>query len=74
MFRKMKLSSKLYLGFATVVVIAAILGFVGWNGTAKMRHQMASERSGFLQNGSNMISKRSPIDLWYSRGLLLVNT
>jgi methyl-accepting chemotaxis protein len=41
MSKKMKLSSKMYLGFATVVIVAAILGFVGWNGTTKVRKQMA---------------------------------
>ena len=36
----MKLSTKMYSGFGTVVLIAAVLGFTGWLGVSQMREHM----------------------------------
>jgi CHASE3 domain sensor protein len=36
MFKQMKLASKLYLGFGIVVVIAAVLGYMGWSSLGKV--------------------------------------
>ncbi len=36
MFSKMKLSTKMGLGFGVLVVIAGVLGFVSWNGLGKV--------------------------------------
>jgi len=40
MFKNMKLSMKLSSGFGILIIIAGILGFVGWNGVSQMRKQM----------------------------------
>lgn len=38
--KKFKLSSKLYLGFGVVVVIAAVLGYMGWSSLIKVEHKV----------------------------------
>lgn len=40
MFKQMKLSSKLYLGFGVVVVIAAVLGYMGYSSLHKVEHKV----------------------------------
>jgi len=40
MFKNMKLSSKIYAGFAVVVVIAGVLGIFGWQGMRQVREQL----------------------------------
>jgi methyl-accepting chemotaxis protein len=40
MFRKMKLSVKIGSGFGVIILIAAVLGFVGWNGVTQVRSHM----------------------------------
>ncbi|MEA3359237.1 MAG: methyl-accepting chemotaxis protein, partial [Thermodesulfobacteriota bacterium] len=40
MFKQMKLASKLYLGFAIVVVIAAVIGYMGWSSLGKVEHKV----------------------------------
>lgn len=40
MFRRFNLATKLYGGFGIVVVIAAVLGLVGWHGVSEMRAHM----------------------------------
>jgi len=42
MFKNMKLSTKLYGGFTAVVLIAGVLGFVGWRSTSEMRVHMTT--------------------------------
>jgi methyl-accepting chemotaxis protein len=41
MLKNMKLASKLYLGFGIVVVIAAVLAYVGWSSLGKVGHKVA---------------------------------
>ena len=40
MFKKMKLASKLYLGFGIVVVIAAVIGYMGYSSLHKVEHKV----------------------------------
>jgi len=42
MFKKLKLSTKLYGGFAVVIILAGILGFVCWRSTSQLRAQMTT--------------------------------
>ena len=41
MFKNMKLGTKIGVGFGIIILIAATLGFVGWNGVSNMRNYMA---------------------------------
>jgi len=40
MFKDMKLASKLYLGFGIVVVIAAVLGYMGYSSLGNVEHKV----------------------------------
>ncbi len=40
MFKNMKLASKLYLGFGIVVVIAGVLGYMGYSSLHKVEHKV----------------------------------
>ena len=40
MFKNMKLATKMYAGFALIIVIAAVLGFFGWRGVTQVRKHM----------------------------------
>ncbi|MBN1765128.1 MAG: MCP four helix bundle domain-containing protein [Sedimentisphaerales bacterium] len=40
MFKNMKLSTKIGIGFGVVIVIAGVLGFTGWQGMTNIRDQM----------------------------------
>jgi len=40
MFNALSLSKKIGLGFGVVIVIAAVLGFIGWNGVSNVKDQM----------------------------------
>ena len=40
MFKNMKLATKMYAGFALIILIAAVLGFFGWRGVAQVRKHM----------------------------------
>ena len=40
MFKNMKLASKLYLGFGVVVVIAGVLGYMGYSSLGKVGHKV----------------------------------
>ncbi|MEA3225320.1 MAG: CZB domain-containing protein, partial [Planctomycetota bacterium] len=51
MFKQMKLASKLYLGFGIVVVIAAVLGYMGYSSLGKIEHTViiADEANRFIK-------------------------
>ncbi len=40
MFKNMKLSTKMGLGFGIIILIAGVLGFIGWNGVTQVRKHM----------------------------------
>ncbi len=40
MFKNMKLATKLYSGFGIMVVIAGVLGYMGWSSLAKVEHKV----------------------------------
>jgi hypothetical protein len=42
MFKNLRLSTKLYAGFAIVIVLTAILGLVCWRSTSQLRTQMTT--------------------------------
>jgi len=46
MFKKMKLATKMGVGFGVLVVIAGVLGLVGWNGLTNVATNAELERSG----------------------------
>lgn len=45
MFRDMKLGGKIGIGFGILILIAAILGSVGWNGVNQVRSDMSEYAS-----------------------------
>ena len=45
MFRDMKLGGKIGISFGVIILIAAILGFVGWNGVNQVRSDMSEYAS-----------------------------
>ncbi len=40
MFKKMKLASKLYLGFGVMIALTAVLGLLSWRSVAQLREQL----------------------------------
>jgi methyl-accepting chemotaxis protein len=46
MFKKMKLATKMSVGFGVLVVIAGVLGFTGWNGLSRVATTAALTQDG----------------------------